>query len=252
MSYLKNNNNKITVDAVLTKAGQAKLATQGTLGIKFFAVGDNDIDYALYNSSHPMGSDYYNSSIINMPVLEPSVRDDIQLKTLFTGASDVGNVIALIINSDVPTTGIKNYNIYKINPTLDGYDGDITDISYSAKITKPAHLEGLTYTFKAIGGTGGTGTSGGTGGISGGNFQDGALTPPQQVIGKQPQQVIGKQFEFRVVTPPYSQVTLTVTVNAIGASVNASTLSILVLENTEFTQQNTRQNQIEYPNITQI
>lgn len=244
MSYLKNNNNKITVDAVLTKAGQAKLATQGTLGIKFFAVGDNDIDYALYNSSHPMGSDYYNSSIINMPVLEPSVRDDIQLKTLFTGASDVVNVIALIINSDVPTTGIKNYNIYKINPTLDGYDGDITDISYSAKITKPAHLEGLTYTFKAIGGTGGTGTSGVGTGASSGNLQEGASTPTQQVI--------GKQFEFRVVTPPYSQVTLTVTVNAIGASVNASTLSILVLENTEFTQQNTKQNQIEYPNYTQI
>jgi len=67
MSFLDNTN--ITVDAVLTSAGREALA-KGQLNITKFALGDDEVDYRLYNFAHPSGSDYYGEAIEHMPVLE--------------------------------------------------------------------------------------------------------------------------------------------------------------------------------------
>ena len=64
------NGNTITVDAILTKHGRLKLAEGQSLGITKFALSDDEIDYTLYNPSHPSGSAYYGEAIENMPVLE--------------------------------------------------------------------------------------------------------------------------------------------------------------------------------------
>lgn len=42
----------------------------GTLNITKFALADDEIDYGLYDVSHPLGSNYYGVVIENMPVLE--------------------------------------------------------------------------------------------------------------------------------------------------------------------------------------
>jgi hypothetical protein len=67
MSFL--DNTSITVDAVLTSAGREALA-KGQLNITKFALGDDEVDYRLYNFAHPSGSDYYGEAIEHMPVLE--------------------------------------------------------------------------------------------------------------------------------------------------------------------------------------
>jgi hypothetical protein len=68
MAYL--DNTEITVDAVLTKKGRQKLASGQSLNITKFALGDDEIDYTLYEPAHPKGSAFYDSAIKNMPVLE--------------------------------------------------------------------------------------------------------------------------------------------------------------------------------------
>ena len=69
MGYL--NNQVITVDAILTKKGRELLArNDGSFQITQFALSDDEIDYTLYNPTHPSGSTFYGEAIENMPLLE--------------------------------------------------------------------------------------------------------------------------------------------------------------------------------------
>ena len=69
MGYL--NNSIITVDAILTKKGRELLAKgDGSFKITQFALSDDEIDYTLYNPSHPSGSAFYGAAIEKMPLLE--------------------------------------------------------------------------------------------------------------------------------------------------------------------------------------
>ena len=69
MGYL--NNQVITVDAILTKKGRELLAkNDGSFRITQFALADDEIDYTLYNPTHPSGSTFYGEAIENMPLLE--------------------------------------------------------------------------------------------------------------------------------------------------------------------------------------
>ena len=65
------NNTAVTVDAILTKKGRELLA-QGTeaFNITKFALADDEVDYNLWDVTHPNGSDYYGKVIENMPLLE--------------------------------------------------------------------------------------------------------------------------------------------------------------------------------------
>jgi hypothetical protein len=59
------------VDAILTKKGRELLARgDGSFKITQFALADDEIDYTLYNPSHPSGSALYGEAIENMPLLE--------------------------------------------------------------------------------------------------------------------------------------------------------------------------------------
>ena len=69
MGYL--DNSSITVDAILTKRGRELLArNDGSFRITQFALGDDEIDYTLFNENHPNGSQYFGEAIENMPLLE--------------------------------------------------------------------------------------------------------------------------------------------------------------------------------------
>ena len=77
MGYL--NNSVITVDAILTKKGREALAkNDGSFRITQFALADDEIDYTLYNPTHPSGSAFYGQAIQGMPLLE-AFPDDQQI-----------------------------------------------------------------------------------------------------------------------------------------------------------------------------
>ena len=69
MGYL--NNAVVTVDAILTKKGRELLARgDGSFKITQLALSDDEIDYTLYNTTHPSGSSFYGEAIEAMPILE--------------------------------------------------------------------------------------------------------------------------------------------------------------------------------------
>jgi len=69
MGYL--NNQVVTIDAILTTKGRELLAkNDGSFRITQFSLADDEIDYTLYNPTHPSGSSFYGEAIENMPLLE--------------------------------------------------------------------------------------------------------------------------------------------------------------------------------------
>jgi len=64
-------NTTVTVDAILTKKGRELLARgDGSFNITKFALSDDEVDYNLWDTAHPNGSNYYGAVIENTPVLE--------------------------------------------------------------------------------------------------------------------------------------------------------------------------------------
>jgi hypothetical protein len=76
MGYL--DNTTVTIDAILTKKGRELLAKgRSQFNITKFALADDEVDYDLWNPSHPLGVDYFGTVIENMPITE-AVPDETQ------------------------------------------------------------------------------------------------------------------------------------------------------------------------------
>jgi len=68
MAFLDNSGD-IILDAVLTETGRQRMA-QGNFRISKFALGDDEIDYSLYNKNHVSGSPFYDLEILQTPIFE--------------------------------------------------------------------------------------------------------------------------------------------------------------------------------------
>ena len=80
MAFLDNSGD-IILDAVLTDTGRARLAKgDGTFRIVKFALGDDEIDYSLFNKSHASGSAYYDLEIMQTPLLEAFTNNTSSMK----------------------------------------------------------------------------------------------------------------------------------------------------------------------------
>ncbi len=81
MAFLDNSGD-IILDVVLTDHGRKVLAKgDGSFQITKFAVGDEEIDYSLFNSTHSSGSAYYDLEILQTPVLEAFTNNASSMKT---------------------------------------------------------------------------------------------------------------------------------------------------------------------------
>jgi len=122
-------NTTVTVDAILTKKGREKLARDGDLVITQYAFADDDIDYGLYDVSHPNGSSYYGAVLENMPLLE-AFTDETQVMRykLFTADKDLDK-LATIIGLQTPVKLDLNTNGVDLVPTTDGVSDDTYDFT---------------------------------------------------------------------------------------------------------------------------
>jgi len=74
MSYLSSTS--VVVDAILTKKGRELMArNDGSFQITQFSLADDEIDYTLYNPTHPSGSAFYGEAIEAMPILQAYPND---------------------------------------------------------------------------------------------------------------------------------------------------------------------------------
>ena len=75
------NNTAYILNAVLTKKGREYLAkSSGNFNITKFALADDEIDYTLWDTAHPKGTDYYGAVLESTPMLEPCVDPEVVMK----------------------------------------------------------------------------------------------------------------------------------------------------------------------------
>jgi len=81
MGFLDNSGD-IILDAVLTDHGRKVLAKgDGSFQITKFALGDEEVDYSLYDTTNTNGSAYYDLEILQTPILEAFTDNAVSMKS---------------------------------------------------------------------------------------------------------------------------------------------------------------------------
>ena len=135
MGYL--DNSIVTVDAILTKKGRELLARgDGSFKITQFALADDEIDYTLYNPTHPSGSAFYGQALENMPLLEafPETTQNLRYKlvTLPRGTAKMP-----VLNVGTPSISLRQGASISITPETLNYLGNnkvVEQSGYTATI----------------------------------------------------------------------------------------------------------------------
>ena len=164
----------ITVDAILTTKGRELLArNDGSFKITQFALADDEIDYTLYNPTHPSGSAFYGEAIENTPVLEAFPEDSqimrYKLVTLPRGTSRLP-----VINIGYNSISLKQGASLTITPQTLNYLGATSTFEANGYIVTVSDSRLLS----SFAGTGITVT---TPGITGLNTTSGAVLSSSQV-----------------------------------------------------------------------
>jgi hypothetical protein len=137
----------LVVDAILTSKGRERLSSN-SFEIEKFALGDDEIDYTMYNESNSNGPNYYGVQIENMPILEASPKADIALQykliTLPPGTKETP-VMDAGVPSAVTLTG-ENASVY-IAPSTAGMGGE--DEEYIFEISDDLVAELFVGSYKA-------------------------------------------------------------------------------------------------------
>ncbi|MAH44378.1 hypothetical protein CMI37_01020 [Candidatus Pacearchaeota archaeon] len=97
------NSGDIILDAVLTEVGRKRMAT-GNFRIVKFALGDDEINYKLYDKNHVSGSAYYDLEILQTPVFEAAT----QAANINYGLLSLPNPRLLYLPTMVLNTKVQN------------------------------------------------------------------------------------------------------------------------------------------------
>jgi len=115
MAFLDNSGD-IILDAVLTDTGRYRLARgDGSFKIQKFALGDDEIDYALYDKNNASGSAYYDLEIMQTPILEAFTNN----------TSTMNSKIVTITNSN-----LLYLPVIELNTKVVGTEQDTQEIYY--------------------------------------------------------------------------------------------------------------------------
>tara|TARA_Y100001938_G_scaffold148735_1_gene233312 strand:- start:2365 stop:2964 length:600 start_codon:yes stop_codon:yes gene_type:complete len=129
-------NTTITVDAILTKKGRELLAKgESQFKITKFALADDEIDYGLYDVTHPNGSNFYGTAIENMNLLEAVPNEQLSVKYFLTSdTTETGTNVVVRINGDTSITAgsqaIYNGVTDNDNETTYNWELDSTEYAY--------------------------------------------------------------------------------------------------------------------------
>ncbi len=111
MGYL--DKTTITVDAILTKKGRELLAKGSEFfNITQFALGDDEIDYGLYDVNHQLGTNYYGQAIEALPLVEAVPNENYVMKhKLVTLPKNISRMPTV-------TVGVTKLQLLQTLPTL--------------------------------------------------------------------------------------------------------------------------------------
>jgi hypothetical protein len=148
MGYL--NNTVITVDAILTKKGREALArNDGSFRITQFALSDDEIDYTLYNPTHPSGSAFYGEAIEGMPLIE-AFPDDQQIMKYKLATLPRGTAKLPILNLGYDAITLKQGASLSITPQTLNYLDNVATFETSGYVATIADVR-LMSSFEGLG-----------------------------------------------------------------------------------------------------
>lgn len=122
MSFL--DKSSLIVDAVITKLGRERLSQNNFIVAKF-ALGDDEVDYRLYDESNTQGPNNYGIIIENMPIHQAFLSTDMALKYKLV-TQDIGSNITPEIDDSLPSEVELSGegNVLVLNPSVVGGLGD--------------------------------------------------------------------------------------------------------------------------------
>jgi hypothetical protein len=130
MGYL--NNSTITVDAILTKKGRELLARgRDEFKITQFALSDDEIDYDLYNTEHPLGTAYYGAAIENMPIIE-AIPDETQMMKYKLVTLPKGTARIPIVDAGLTVLNLQGRQTALVSPTTVNFSNGNAQYGYTA------------------------------------------------------------------------------------------------------------------------
>jgi len=115
---IQDNSGDIILDAVLTDAGRQRMARGEGLGISYFRLGDDEINYGLFNLAHTGGTSYYDLEILQTPILEAFTNNEASLNSALISYTNPNLLYLpqLILNTNIN----KNYGVdvafFQYNP----------------------------------------------------------------------------------------------------------------------------------------
>ena len=197
-------NTTITVDAILTKKGRELLAQgEGKFKITKFALADDEIDYGLYDITHPNGSNFYGQAIENMNLLEAIPNQTLAVKYFLTNnpGQSSGNapVVTITGPSTIQATKTGVYSVTTDNFANELYDFVLKDTQYASIVSVPQGKAGVppvaqeTDPGTGLASAGGYGSGGSGGGSSTSSIRGTSVTircKPAAVLGNQDRQVV--------------------------------------------------------------
>ena len=109
MAFLDNSGD-IILDAVLTDTGRYRLAKgDGSFRVAKFALGDDEINYRLYDKNNTSGSAYYDLSILQTPILEAFTDNAAGLKSKLMTISRNNLLYLPVIKLNDTSTSTRRY-----------------------------------------------------------------------------------------------------------------------------------------------
>jgi hypothetical protein len=109
MAFLDNSGD-IILDAVLTDTGRHRLARgDGSFRIAKFALGDDEINYELYDKNNASGSAYYDLSILQTPVLEAFTNNTSLMKSKLISIPRTNLLYLPVIRQNVRSSTFRPY-----------------------------------------------------------------------------------------------------------------------------------------------
>ena len=108
MAFLDNSGD-IILDAVLTDVGRKRMA-RGNFQVTKFALGDDEIDYGLYDKNHPSGSAYYDLEVLQTPILEAFTQANASLNygLITYTRNDLLYLPTIVLNTKNSAAGMSN------------------------------------------------------------------------------------------------------------------------------------------------
>jgi len=129
MGFLDNSGD-IILDVVLTDHGRKELSKgDGSFKITKFALGDEEIDYTLYNHTHSSGSSYYDLEILQTPILEAFTDNAASMKSKLVTYEDLELLFLPIMKlNEVSPSNVRytdpNTFVVAVDRFTEGTDGE--------------------------------------------------------------------------------------------------------------------------------